>query len=93
MAGFYKQGERKLRPGVYTRIVNIGDVGMVATPSQPPAPDGDDEERIMLLVNEEGVLYPVGPALSLGDDGTMAIVSDAVNAIVYGETLVVNNAR
>ena len=90
MAGFYRDGERRNRPGVYIKIVNIG---IAANMYNPPAPDtGDEEERVMLLVSEEGVLYPVGPALSLGGDGTTAIVSDAVNATVYGETLVVNNA-
>lgn len=101
MAGFYREGERKNRPGVYIKIVNIGDFGIAATPYQPPyqpptpapAPDDSEEERVMLLVNAEGVLYPVGPALSLGGGGVTAIVADAVNATVYGETIVVNNAR
>lgn len=90
---FFGSGERKKRPGVHIRIFNIGIAVNPYQPSTPPPEGGDAEEIVMLLVNEEGVLYPVGPALSLGDGGTTAIVADAVNATVYSETMVINNAR
>ena len=82
----FNAGKRKRRPGVYVRIVNIGEGGITSFPLVPGG-----AKRVWLLVNEEGTLYPVGPALSLGDSGETVIVADAVNATVYGETLVVKN--
>lgn len=76
------------------RIVNIGNTGLAANPlkpSMPPPGGGGTTERVALLVNTAGTLYPVGPALSLGDSGKTVIVAAAVNATVYGETLVIQN--
>lgn len=92
MSGFYYDGERKIRPGVYKRIVNSGDIptGPVPpfTPIQPSEP-----ELAYLAVTPEGVLYAVGQALSLSADGGTVVIDRKIDTAIYGETLVVTNHR
>ena len=56
MAGFFYDGERKPRPGVYLRIMNRGADSTApaypqVTPTLPPAPS-----KTMLLKDSSGVL-------------------------------------
>ena len=96
MAGFFNIGERKRRPGVYARIANIGkNVGVL--PFAPvevpdPSPGGEETVSVKILVSPEGVMYAVGPALSIGSSGTV-VIADAVNATADGATLVIKNSR
>lgn len=57
MAGFYNAGEKKLRPGVYMRIVNIGEDAVQAAASTPVAPKPPQPSKICLLKDSRGVLF------------------------------------
>lgn len=97
MSGFYHNGERKFRPGVYKRIVNSGDTSTFSavppyTPIQPSEPE-PEPELAYLAVTPEGVLYAVGQALSLSADGGTVVIDRKIDTAIYGETLVVTNHR
>lgn len=95
MSVFYNNGERKLRPGVYKRIVNSGDTSYlnVIPPFTPIQPSEPEPERAYLAVTPEGVLYAVGQALSLTADGDTVVIDRKIDTAIYGETLVVTNHR
>lgn len=57
MAGIYNAGEKKLRPGVYMRIVNIGADAVQAAASAPVAPTHPQPSKICLLKDSRGVLF------------------------------------
>lgn len=90
MAGFLSGWNRKTRPGVYIRITNRGnDVSApVVAPINPPAPGGS-ETALQIIVSPKGVMYAEGPALFLA--GSTVVIQDKVDAVVHGETLVIEN--
>lgn len=57
MAVIYNAGEKNLRPGVYMRIVNIGDDAANAAASAPVAPAPPQPSKICLLKDSRGVLF------------------------------------
>lgn len=57
MAILYTAGEKKNRPGVYMRIVNIGDDAVQAAASAPVAPNPPQPSKICLLKDSRGVLF------------------------------------
>ena len=101
MSGFYNNGERKLRPGVYMRIVNSGDTSLLSvippyTPIRPSEPDPDVNPDNAIFVTSEGVMYARGPVLSVtvGDDGENILVFEmntGVETTVNGTTLEIQN--
>ena len=95
MSGFYYDGERKIRPGVYKRIVSTGDTSRldVIPPYTPIQPSEPEPELAYLAVTPEGTLYDVGRVLFLSADGETVVIDPKIDTAIYGETLVVTNHR
>ena len=95
MAGFYNAGDRKVRPGVYARISNIGvpvNTENVAPPL-PPSDSGSDDPvvAVRLSVSSDGVLSATGQGFSLSSGGHTVVFSAAIKAVVSGEKITVNH--
>ena len=95
MAGFYNAGDRKVRPGVYARIVNNGVTmnTVNVTPPLPPSDSGSDDPvaTVRLSVSSDGVLRATGKGFSLGSDGHTVVFAADINAVVSGEMITVNH--
>lgn len=95
MAGFYNAGERKVRPGVYARVSNIGvsvNTEIIAPPL-PPSDSGSDDPvvAVRLSVSSDGVLSATGQGFSIGSDGHTVVFAAAIKAVVSGEKITVNH--
>lgn len=100
MSGFYYDGERKNRPGVYKRFVNRGDTSPLSvippyTPIQPSEPKPEQPANAV-LVSPDGVMYARGQVFSVavGSDGENILVFEkntGVTTIVTGDTLEIQN--
>lgn len=94
---FFTPGEKKIRPGVYLRIVNRGaDSGDVAaivqpTPTPPPIPPDPPVETDGLMVSYDGssvvtLTLPEGSTVSYAD-GTVTIAG-LNEAVSYADGIV-----
>ena len=95
---FFTPGEKKIRPGVFVRIVNRGvDVGDVAampvtpTPTPPPIPPDPPVETDGLMVSYDGssvvtLTLPKGSTVSYAD-GTVTIAG-LTEAVSYADGIV-----
>lgn len=75
MAGFYSDGERKRRPGVYLRIVNRGAASsaptypqVTPTPTPPPTPP-IETDGITVAYDSSGLVTLTIPGCTVTHDG------------------------
>ena len=71
MAGFFNEGERKYRPGVYLRIVNSGnDAAKAAIHQVTPTPTPPDEtDGITVAYDSSGLVTLAIPGCTVTHDG------------------------
>lgn len=80
MAGFYNEGERKKRPGVYLRIVNRGAASsvpayppVIPTPTPPPTPPSEDTDVITVAYDANGIVTLAIPGCTVTYDGNSTV--------------------
>ena len=92
MAGFYTDGERKYRPGVYLRIVNSGaDAAKAAihqvtpTPTPPPTPP-DETDGITVAYDSSGLVTLAIPGCTVTHDGNGTVTLSGLTVpVTYDE--------
>lgn len=87
MAGFYREGERRQRPGVYLRIENIGADSSNPTytqvaPTPTPTPPPDESRGIMVTYDGYGLVTLSIPGCTVTHDGNGTVTLSGIGAPV-----------
>jgi len=86
MAGFYKTGETKKRPGVYMRIVNRGADAVSAEITIPAAPTPPELTEELIVSYRAGVVrltLPLGCTVT--HDGSGNVTLSGLESVVYDD--------
>lgn len=87
MAGFYSEGERKRRPGVYMRIVNRGAAAAKAAAAPAPvAPEPPELTDALTVEYRSGVvtlMLPLGSTVAYDGNGTVTL--SGLTSVAYNE--------
>lgn len=86
MAGFYTDGERMRRPGVYLRIVNRGAdaaLAAAAAPVAPAPPELTDELTVAYAAGVVTLMLPLGCTVTHDGNGTVTL--SGLTSVAYDD--------
>ena len=87
MAGFFYDGERKQRPGVYLRIMNRGAEStapayQLVTPTPPPTPPSEDTDGITVAYDGISHVTLSIPGCTVTHDGNGTVTLSGITVLV-----------